>query len=189
MKRRKLLTSRHGVTCQTTKIFKNLAVRTSYLARTYSFFRTMVLLFPPFSAVRGSKMKSVIPFCKILFHTGIKHFQFKVELLSTRKRFSALWKFLKAGEMVTLPEIAIVIGKTIHYNLARISALRSAVSVSWNTSNTKAGSDLQAGLCIWMLPPTCCSKATNRQYFANKVLTTNVKFKFRRIQLLLCAMC
>lgn len=90
-------------------------MRTSHLAITYSFFRTIILDLPPFYAVRSTGNKYLILFCKILFHNAIQHLQFKAELLSKHKRLSALWKFLKSGEKVTVPEMAAVIGKTIHY--------------------------------------------------------------------------
>lgn len=75
----------------------------------------MILGFPPFYVVRSTENGYLILFWKILFHDGIEHLQFKVELLSKYKRLSALWKFLKAGEKVIVPEMATVIGKTIHY--------------------------------------------------------------------------
>jgi hypothetical protein len=128
----------------------------------------MTVDFPPFYDVRSTANEYLILFCKILFHNGIQHLQFKVELLSKYKRLSALWKFFKAGEKVTVLEMVTVIGKL---------SITSAVSVRWHTSNTKPGADSQVGLCIWLLSPTCSSKATNKQYFVNKVLTTNVNQK------------
>jgi hypothetical protein len=115
LKSMKLFTSWYGVTYQKAWLLKNSAVRISHPAITYSFFRTMILGFPLLYTARSTGNEYLIPFCKTLFRNGIQNLQFKVELLSKKKRPSALRKFLKAREKVTVLEMATVTGKTIHY--------------------------------------------------------------------------
>jgi len=99
----------------------------------------MILDFPPFYDVRSTANEYLILFCKILFHNGIEHLQFKVELLSKHKRLSALWKFLKAGEKVTVLEMATVIGKTTHYICVTFCGLCTLACIKYKARSRLAG--------------------------------------------------
>jgi len=96
--------------------------------------------------VRSAGNEYLILFCKILFHNGRVHLQFKVEMLSKHKRLRALWQFLKAEERIIVPEIAIVIGKTIHYMCVTVCGLCTLAYIKYKAGRPMyfdAVSDLQ----------------------------------------------
>jgi hypothetical protein len=115
--------------------------------------RTMILGFPPLYAARSTESEYLIPFSKILFHSGIQHLQFKAELLSKNKRLSALRKFLKAREKVTVPEMATVIGKTIHYICVTFCRLCTLGYIKIESQNQTRRPAYAFGCCLRLAVP------------------------------------